>query len=195
MSHHRPTPSFGRQLSRNATPEPRGRNAHRCVRRPMPVIDIGCALDLLAAAVQRRGDSHVDTPVWTTEANCAPCLCAHNGSPDCIVGEALARAGARVEELKGLCDHGIRELHRDGKLPVTLTFGALVVLHTAQQSQDRGCRWVDALEHATTAAVKFLELVPAAVLAASIHGSGTPELGVTPEVVDDKQSGRGRRHE
>jgi hypothetical protein len=192
MSHHRPTPSLGRHLSRNATPEPRGRNAHRCVRRPMPVIDIGCALDLLAAAVNHRGESYCHSPVWTTEANCPTCLCTHHGSPDCIVGEALARSGARVEELKGLCDRGIRDLHGDGKLPATLTFGALVVLSTAQQSQDRGCCWGEALEHATTAAVKFLELIPDAVLAASIHGSGMPESGVTPQVVDDKDPNRGR---
>jgi hypothetical protein len=163
MSHHRPTSSFGRHLSRNATPERRERNAHPCARRPMPIIDIGCALDLLAAAVHRREERYAHTPVWM----------AGGGSRDCIVGEALAQAGARVEELQDLCDHGIRNLHRDGKLPITLTLGALVVLDSAQQSQDGGCRWVDALEHATNAALKFLELIPDAVLAASIRGSTT----------------------
>jgi hypothetical protein len=130
-----------------------------------------------------------------TEARYPPFLCAHNGSPDCIVGEVLARAGARVEELKGLCAHRIQDLHRDGKLPVTLTLGALVVLHTAQQSQDRGCRWGDALEHATTAAVRFLELVPDAVFAASIQRLDKPEFGVTQDGFDDKQTTRERHYE
>jgi hypothetical protein len=174
MSHRRPSPSLSRHVSRDATPDQRGHNAHRCARRPVAVIDIGCALDLLAAAVKHRGESHVYTPVRLTEADYATRLNAHNGLPDCIVGEALARAGACAEELKGLSDHGIWDLHRDGKLSVAVTLGALAVLHTAQLSQDRGCCWGDVLEHATIAAVKFLELIPDAVFAASIRRSAAP---------------------
>jgi hypothetical protein len=87
-----------------------------------------------------------------------------------------------VEELEGLCDHGIRDLHWGGRLPVTLTLGAVVVLHAAQQSQHRGCRWGDVLEHATTAAEKFLELIPDAAFAASIQRSGVAEFGIEPEI-------------
>jgi hypothetical protein len=182
MSHHRPTSSFGRHLSRNATPERRERNAHPCARRPMPIIDIGCALDLLAAAVKHRGASQVHRSVRMAADDFSTCLHTHNGSPDCIIGEALARTGLGVEDLEGLCDHGIRDLHWAGRLPVTLTLGAVVVLHAAQQSQDRGCRWGDVLEHATTAAEKFLELIPDAAFAASIQRSGVAEFGIEPEI-------------
>jgi hypothetical protein len=181
---YRPTlsaPSFSPNASPNATTESRG-NAHRLVRGPEPVIDIGCALDLLAAAVKHRGASQVHRPVRITANDFSTCLHTHNGSPDCIIGEALARTGVGVEELEGLCDHGIRDLHWGGRLPVTLTLGAVVVLHAAQQSQHRGFRWGDVLEHATTAAEKFLELIPDAAFAASIQRSGVAEFGIEPEI-------------
>jgi hypothetical protein len=191
MSQHRRTPSFSRHVSCNTTREPRGYKAHRCVRKPLPVIDIGYALDLLAEAVKSRGQGYAYFPVWNTEANDATCLYARNEPLNCIVGEALAHAGARVEKLEGLCAHGIRDLHRDGRLAVTLTLGALVVLHTAQQSEESGSPWGGALEDATIAAVKFLELLTDAVVAASIPRSGLPDSGVTPEVVEDKHADQG----
>jgi hypothetical protein len=126
----------------------------------VPVIDIGTALDLLAAAVEHRGADFVYRPVWIEESGYFSCLYANGGAPDCIVGQALAFADVRVRELEAMGDDGVRDLYLRGKLPVTLTLGALAVFHAAQQSQDRGCRWGDVLKHATDTAVKVLDLLP-----------------------------------
>lgn len=56
-------------------------------------------------------------------------------------------------------DQPVRDLYRDGGLPIPITLGALIVLDAAQRSQDRGRRWGDVLDDAITAAAKFLDLV------------------------------------
>ena len=125
-----------------------------------PVIDIGTALDLLAAAVEQRGAEFVYEPVWMNESRYLSCLYANRGAPDCIVGHALALADICVRDLEEMGDDSVRDLYLRGKLPVTLTLGALAVFDAAQRSQDRGCRWGDVLGCATDAAVKFLDLLP-----------------------------------
>jgi hypothetical protein len=130
-----------------------------------PVIDIGTALDLLAAAVEHRGADFVYRPVWMDEAGYFSGLYANRGAPGCIVGHALALANVSVRELEAMRDDGVRDLYRRGELPVTLTLGALAVFHAAQQSQDRGRRWGDVLTCATDAAVTFLDLLPDTVFA------------------------------
>ena len=125
-----------------------------------PVIDVGTALDLLAAAVEHQGADFVYRPVWIGESRYFSCLYANRGAPDCVVGHALALAGVCVRELEAMGDDGVRDLYLRGELPFTLTLGALAVFHAAQQSQDRGCRWGDVLKDATDAAAKFLDLLP-----------------------------------
>jgi hypothetical protein len=127
---------------------------------PVPVIDIGTALDLLAAAVEQRGAEFVYEPVWMDESRYFSCLYANRGAPDCIVGHALAFANVCVRDLEEMGDDGVRDIYLRGELPITLTLGALAVFDAAQRSQDRGCRWGDVLEYATDAAVKFLDLLP-----------------------------------
>ena len=126
----------------------------------VPVIDIGTALDLVAAAVEHRGAEFVYEPVWIDESGYFTCLYANRGAPDCIVGQALAFANICVRDLEAMRDDAVRDLYLRGELPVTLTLGALAVFRAAQQSQDRGCRWGDVLEYATDAAVRFLDLLP-----------------------------------
>jgi hypothetical protein len=124
------------------------------------MIDIGTALDLLAAAVEHRGADHVYQPVWVEIPRYLTCRYAHHGAPDCIVGHALFLADVGVDGLEAMRDNGLRELYLRGELPVGLTLGALAVLEAAQQSQDRGCRWGDVLADAIATAVKFLDLLP-----------------------------------
>src|SRR5262249_22980083 len=112
------------------------------------VIDLGTALDLLAAAVQQRGADFVYRPVWVEEHRYLTCRYAHRGAPDCIVGYALAQAGVSVSTLEAMRDDGVEELYVEGRFPVDVTLGALAVLRAAQQSQDRGCRWGDVLAQA-----------------------------------------------
>jgi hypothetical protein len=74
------------------------------------------------------------------------------------VGHVLARASVEVADLETMRDQRLRDLYRDGRLPVTLTLGALIVLDAAQQSEDRGRTWGTALDDATAAAARFLDL-------------------------------------
>jgi hypothetical protein len=135
-----------------------------------PTIDIGSALDLLAASVQLRGDDFVYLPVWIEESRYLTCRYANRGIPDCIVGQALALAGVDIHELEAMPDDGVRDLYLRGELPVALTLGALAVFDAAQQRQDRGRNWGDALAHATAAAVRFLDLLPDAIVAGQASG-------------------------
>ena len=129
-------------------------------RQSVPVIDIGIALDLLAAVVRRRGAEFVYRPVRVEHPRYLTCRYADDGAPGCIVGQALALAGVSIETLEAMRDDGIEDLYLLGRFPAGLTLGALAVLRTAQQSQDRGCPWGEVLAHATAAAVKILDLLP-----------------------------------
>jgi hypothetical protein len=131
--------------------------------RDLSVIDIGRALDLLAAAVKERGEYFVYPPF--TES-VRPCLYSVRGGPRCLVGHALSLAHVGDDDLDALEDRGVRELYGQGKLPVRLTIGALVVLDAAQRMQDRGYAWGDALDYAGDVAVEFLDLVPDSVFEA-----------------------------
>ncbi|MCW2644518.1 MAG: hypothetical protein JWP07_627 [Pseudonocardiales bacterium] len=135
-----------------------------------PVIDIGAALDLLAAAVEQQGVDFVYRPKWMDERTYLIHRYANRGAPDCIVGQALALANLDVRELAVISDGGVRELYLEGKLPVALTLGAMAVFDAAERSQDRGCRLGDVLAHATAAAVKFLDLLPDSAFTTAKHG-------------------------
>jgi hypothetical protein len=138
---------------------------------PVPVIDIGTALDLLAAAVAHRGADFVYQPGWVDEPRYLTCRYANGGAPDCIVGQALAFADVGVDEVAAMNDDGVRELYLRGELPVALTLGAVALFHAAQQSQDRGCRWGEVLANATDVAVKFLDLLPDAAFGVTDHST------------------------
>jgi len=135
-----------------------------------PPIDISRALDLLAASVQLRGDDFVYQPVWMEESRYLTCHYANRGTPDCIVGQALALAGVGIHDLEAMPDDGVRDLYLRQELPVAFTLGAVAVFDAAQQCQDRGRSWGDALAHATATAVRFLDLLPDAILAGQASG-------------------------
>jgi hypothetical protein len=126
--------------------------------REVAQLDIMDALDLLATAVIDRGDDFASTP------NSGPNITNRHryaifDEPRCIVGYALSLANVTVEDLRSMRDQPVRDLYRDGGLPIPITLGALIVLDAAQRSQDRGRRWGDVLDDAVTAAAKFLDLV------------------------------------
>jgi hypothetical protein len=78
-----------------------------------------------------------------------------------MVGRALSLAGVDVRDLEAMRDHGVRELYEQGRFPIAVTLGAVAVLDAAQQQQqDRGQPWGAVLDHATTTAIRFLELLP-----------------------------------
>ncbi|MDT4936738.1 MAG: hypothetical protein QOG80_409 [Pseudonocardiales bacterium] len=131
-----------------------------------PLIDIGTALDLLAAAVADRGGSFVYPPVPDPDRTC---LFRMNDGPGCLVAHALSMAGVDVDELAPLRHDSIRELYRQDRLPVRLTLGALVVLAAAERSEDHGCTWGAALGRATDAAARFVDLLPVRELVRDRH--------------------------
>jgi hypothetical protein len=122
-------------------------------------IDICEALHLLATAVNERDAAYVYSPVWIPESRYLTCLYAYRGAPHCIVGRALSFAGVDVRDLEAMRDHGVRELHEQGRFPIAVTLGAVAVLDAAQQ-QDRGQACGAVLDHATATALRFLELRP-----------------------------------
>ena len=111
-----------------------------------PLIDIGRALDLLATAITQ----------------------AAHGGPQGLARRALslAQVGDDLEER----DHGVRQLYERGTLRGRLTLGALAVLDAAERSQDRGYAYADALDYATSAAERFLDLLPDTVFDAANGG-------------------------
>jgi hypothetical protein len=129
----------------------------------LPLIDIGRALDLLAAAVKERGEYFAYS---LSVGSSRTCRYSVRGGRPCLVGYALSLAPVGDNALDALGDRGVRELYGQARLPVRLTLGALVVLDAAQRAQDRGYAWGDALDYASGVAVKFLDLVPDSVFEA-----------------------------
>jgi hypothetical protein len=149
-----PTQEFNRVLT-----EVRPDQVDRAARTETPLIDIGRALDLLAAAVEQRGESFV-----FVAGRHQSCLYRADGGPQCLVGRCLSLAGVGDADLDALGGHAVRDLYRAGALPVRLTLGALVVFDAAQRGQDRGYPWGEALDYAVGAADRFLDLIPPPLL-------------------------------
>jgi hypothetical protein len=125
------------------------------VRTDAPLIDIVRALDLLAAAVEQRGESFV-----FVAGRHQVCLYRTDGGPQCLVGRCLSLAGVSDDELDALGGDAVRDLYCRGALPVRLTLGALVVFDAAQRGQDRAYSWADARDYAVGVAERFVELIP-----------------------------------
>lgn len=122
-------------------------------------IDIGDALDLLARVVNDHGEEAGSIPFPEDSGRYWSYHYAMGGTPQCIVGCALALADVDIAQLRAMGDRPLRDLYLNGTLPVPLTLGAVIVLDAAQQSQDRGQCWSVALEAAAAAAVRFFDLL------------------------------------
>lgn len=136
----------------------------------MPLIDMFRALELLAIAVRQQADEDIEHPVAPSrKPGNSSCLGTACDGPHCLVGHALSSEQLGEESLEALrCGHSVRKLYTQGRLSVRLTLGALVVLDTAQRSEERGLRWSEALDHATAAAARFLDLIPDSFFIAAI---------------------------
>lgn len=112
------------------------------------VIDAPAALSALEAEVAEHG---AETVYRKPDGICRY---AHEGAPSCLIGHALARLGASSEQLAAM----------DGNAPdvaaietvvlpagLSLTPHARRVFDAAQQDQDLGKTWREALESATFA--------------------------------------------
>jgi hypothetical protein len=84
-----------------------------------------------------------------------------------IVAFALSMAGVADADLDSIRDRSLRQLYRDGELPIPVTLGALIVLDAAQRSQGRGRAADKVLDDAAAAASRFLDLAP--VLPGLLH--------------------------
>jgi hypothetical protein len=122
-------------------------------------VDIADAMDLLAAAANDPSRDCVLRPVSTADTGYGASRYTLGGEPRGIIGHVLSMAGAAVADLASMRDHSLRDLYSDGRLPIAITLGALIVLDAAQRSQDRGSQLEDVLDDATAAAARFLDLV------------------------------------
>jgi hypothetical protein len=121
------------------------------------LIDIGHALDLLSAAVAERGRGFVYPPVSDPDQDCLYQL--RSGSLS-LAGHALSLGGVSRKDLEPLRRQSIRNLYAQGRMPVTLTLGAAMVLDAAERTQDRGHNWGDSLAQARRVAVRYVQLLP-----------------------------------
>jgi hypothetical protein len=140
---------------------------------PLPLIDIGAALDLMAAALAMPADRSVHRPGPATGSGSTVRRYASGGEPQSLVGHVLALAGVAVNQLERLEEEPLRELWQRDGLPVRLTLGALVVLDAAQRRQSRGCAVTDILPHVAAIARCYVDLLPDRVVQSAASRAGT----------------------
>lgn len=104
------------------------------------------ALAGLRAAVAERGRDYVDQ----LAANGA-CRYVIDGGPSCIAATALFKVGVPVEELARWEGNSVRAMKADRRVDASgrmgfLTEDAVMVLTRAQQHQDVGRTWGEALD-------------------------------------------------
>jgi hypothetical protein len=121
-------------------------------------LDLADAFDLLAAVTSDRDFDFAFRPVPGPQLQSAN-LYALDGEPHGVVGHALSLAYVSIDDLESMRGWSVRDLYRDGRLPIPITLGALIVFDAAQRSQERGRRWGDVLDDAIAAAARFLDLV------------------------------------
>jgi hypothetical protein len=125
-------------------------------------IDIADAMDLLAAAASDPSRNCGFRPVPGPDDGDRRSRYASDGAPHGIIGHALSTANVAAADLESMGDRSLRDLYRDGRLPIAITFGALIVLDAAQRSQERGRELDDVLNNVTAAAARFLDLAASA---------------------------------
>jgi hypothetical protein len=114
-------------------------------------IDKARALELLREVVAEAGEDFTYVP--DAHRLNTTCTYVKNNCPDCMIGRALAKAGATIEQLATLDD--LNE-DRDNSIDTVgpradwlqLTDEALKVFTDAQWNQDLGKTWGDALRAA-----------------------------------------------
>lgn len=139
-----------------------------------PLIGICRALDLLATAAELARATSTYPPAPVRASVQVPSLGqACRGSP-CLVRFALSLEQVGEDVLAALRDHRVRDLYALGRLSDRLTLGAMIVLDAAQQSEESGHTWGEALDDATGTAGRFLDLIPDRLFATAADGQVTP---------------------
>jgi hypothetical protein len=105
-------------------------------------------MELLREVVAEKGSDYVDETQSTRG-----CVYTHEGKPSCLIGHVLHRFGYSVENLHGfdmrgeyIGSNGIHEIIKDRLVPADDV--ALKTLRAAQEEQDDGMPWGDALAEA-----------------------------------------------
>jgi hypothetical protein len=109
----------------------------------------------LKALVDEKGEGFVYSKRDTRQDSQGRCVYVHQGEPDCIVGQFLARQGVSVERLKK-ADTGFMFGQAAFDLLDALEFEKVIsishmgknALQVAQSAQDRGDTWGTALGEA-----------------------------------------------
>lgn len=109
----------------------------------MEEIDERRALELLIDVVDQAGDDFVYEKVKLASGNDG-CRYVMDGKPSCLVGHALVRAGCEISILEDLDSPGVSAVDLRSHL-TWVTDGASEVFFAAQQVQDDGRTWGDAI--------------------------------------------------
>lgn len=112
------------------------------------------AIELLRATVSGE-EEYVDQG-WVDGDGCryASYESEDEDYPGCLIGQVFSRLGATREQLVAMdrCGGTIGALAEDGDIPFELTDSALRVFAAAQEEQDEGKPWSEALEAALAVA-------------------------------------------
>lgn len=107
------------------------------------------ALNLLRAAVEVRGEDYVYAPLALKEGGGVCRYVDNDGCPSCIVGLALALAGADIEDLKELDNRWVGVLSAEYLHEIApISSEASDIFSAAQSAQDLGKTWGQALREA-----------------------------------------------
>jgi len=99
---------------------------------------------LIEAAVVEKGENYIyERPIGAED-----CLYVHGEQPGCIVGHVLHAAGVRLAALwvrEGMSARVLIEELKDQEV-ISMSGEAVVALRRAQQEQDYGGTWGEALQ-------------------------------------------------
>lgn len=108
-------------------------------------VDLARAVALLREVVAEYGEEFI-----YDGSTAADCVYMRDGEPSCLVGHALYRAGERVFE-EGMCPSLAART-------VNVTSSADAVFSAAQDRQDNGATWGEALAAALARAAEYDEV-------------------------------------
>jgi hypothetical protein len=107
------------------------------------------AIELLREVVAEYGEDHVYTTQEGQRANEGPCLYVHGDQPGCIAGHVYHRAGLTLDQLRAQEGSTARGL---GFIDLGVSADVADLLSRAQDRQDKGYTWGEALAAAIEAA-------------------------------------------
>lgn len=126
----------------------------------METLTVDRTLQLLREAVAEKGPDFVYKDLSGTPADSfAECRYVHGDEPGCLVGNVLFRHGIPLVRMQDFEGEGAGRVVRE--LVDTYESPAPSVLVAAQETQDSGGTWGEALDNAERAARQYAEQVAA----------------------------------